>query len=56
MPRLEIIEVVFVHCNLINNNYQQASKVLCTFLPNKQFGQSITITSLSATMLKTTNV
>ena len=36
--RLETVEVVLVHCNLVNNNYQQASKVLFTFVPNKQFG------------------
>ena len=38
MPKLESVEVVLVHCNLVNNNYQQASKVLFTFVPNKQFG------------------
>ena len=56
VPRLETVEVVLVHCNLVNNNYQQASKVLFTFVPNKQFGQLITITPHSLTMLKTTNV
>ena len=55
VPRLETVEVVLVHCNLVNNNYQQASKLLFTFVPNKQFGQSITITPHSPTMLKTTN-
>ena len=55
VPRLETIEVVLVHCNLVNNNYQQASKVLFIFVPNKQFGQLITITPHSLTMLKTTN-
>ena len=55
VPRLETIEVVLVHCNLVNNNYQQASKVLFTFVPNKQFGQLITITPRSLTILKTTN-
>ena len=55
VPRLETVEVVLVHCNLVNNNYQQASKVLFTFVPNKQFGQLITITPHSPTMLKTTN-
>ena len=44
VPRLETVEVVLVHCNLINNNYQQASKVLFTFVTNKQFDQLITIT------------
>ena len=40
-PKLESVEVGLVHCNLVNNNYQQASKVLFTFVPNKQFGQLI---------------
>ena len=39
VPKLESSEVVLVHCNLVNNNYQQASKVLFTLVPNKQFGQ-----------------
>ena len=55
MPRLETVEVVLVHCILVNNNYQQASKVLFTFVPNKQFGQLITITPHSLAMLKTSN-
>ena len=55
VPRLETVEVVLVHCNLVNNNYQQASKVLFTFVLNKQLGQLITITPHSPTMLKTTN-
>ena len=56
VPRLETVEVVLVHCNLVNNSYQQASKVLFTIVPNKQFGQLITITPHSPTMLKRTNV
>ena len=55
VPRLETVEVVLVHCNLINNSYQQASEVLFTFVPNKQFGQLITITPHSPTILKPTN-
>ena len=55
VPKLETVEVVLAHCNLVNNNYQQASKVLFTFVPNKQFGQLITITPQSPIMLKTTN-
>ena len=55
VPRLETVEVVLVHCNLVNNNYQQASKVFFTFVTNKQFGQLITIIPHSLTMLKTTN-
>ena len=55
LPKLETVGVVLVHCNLVNNNYQQASKVLFTFVPNKQFGQLTTTTPHSLTMLKTTN-
>ena len=55
VPKLETVEVVLVQCNLVNSNYQQASKVLFTFEPNKQFDQLITITPHSLTMLKTPN-
>ena len=55
VPKLESVEVVLVHCNLVNNSYQQASKVLFTFVPNKQFGQLITISPHLLTMLKTTS-
>ena len=47
-------EDVLVDCNLVNNNYQEASKVLFT-LRNKQLGQLITITPHSLIMLNTTN-
>ena len=50
VPKLESVEVVLVHCNLVNNNYQQASKVLFTFVPNKQFGQLINIAPHSLTI------
>ena len=43
VPRLENVEVVLVHCNLVNNNYQQASRVLFTFVPTKQYAQLISI-------------
>ena len=55
VPKLESVEVYLAHCNLVSNNYQQASKVLFTFVPNKQFGQLITISTHSVTMLNTTN-
>ena len=44
-----------MHCNLENNNYQQVSAVLFTFVSNKQFGQLIDISPHSLTMLNTTN-
>ena len=55
VPKLKSVEVVLVHFNLINNNYQQTSKVLFTFVPNKQFGQLINIAPHSLTILGTTN-
>ena len=55
LPKLESVEAVLVHCSLVNNDYQQASKVLFTFVPNKQFGQLINISPRSLTMLGTTN-
>ena len=50
VPKLESVEV-----DLVNNKYQQASKVLFTFVQNKQFGQLITIAPQSLTVLSTTN-
>ena len=43
VPRLEITEVVLVHCNIVNSNYQKDSRVLCTFVPSKIFGQLVHI-------------
>ena len=37
VPHIEITEVVLVHCNIVNNDYQEASRVLYTFVPNKPF-------------------
>ena len=54
-PKVETVDVALMHRNVFNNNYQQASKVLFTFVPDKQFGQLITISPHSLTMLKTTN-
>ena len=55
VPRLENVEVVLVHCNLVNNSYQQASRVLFTFIQNKQYGQLISISPYSLIFLKTMN-
>ena len=55
VPRLENVEVVLVHCNLVNNAYQQSSKALFTFVPNKQYGQLIDISPHSLVFLKTMN-
>ena len=55
VPKLESLDLVLVHCNVVNNSYQQASKVLFTFLPNKKYGQLITISPETLIMLKTVN-
>ena len=55
VPRLENVEVVLVHCNLVNNSYQQHSRVLFTFVPNKQYGQLISTSPHSLIFLKTMN-
>ena len=52
IPRLENMEVVLVHCNLVNNSYQQYSRVLFTFVPNKQYGQLISISPNSLIFFK----
>ena len=54
-PKLESVDLVLVHCNVVNNSYQQASKVLFTFVPNKKYGQLITISPETLIMLKTIN-
>ena len=43
VPHLEITEVVLVHCNIVNNDYQQDSRVLHTFLPKKPFSSLLKI-------------
>ena len=55
MPRLEITEVVLVHCNMVNNDYQQDSRVLYTFVPNKPFGSLLEISPTNHIFLKTFN-
>ena len=55
IPKLESAQVVLVHCNLVKNDYQHTSKVLFTFVPNKQFGQLINISPHSLTMMNTVN-
>ena len=53
VPHLEITEVV--HCNVVNNDYQQDSRVLYTFVPNKSFGRLIDISPSNHIFLKTFN-
>ena len=53
VPKLESVQVVLVHCNLVKNDYQHTSKVLFSFVTNKQFGQLINISPHSLTMMNT---
>ena len=53
--KLEPVGVVSVHCNLLKNDYQHTSKVLFSFVSNKQFGQLIRISPHSLTMMNTVN-
>ena len=53
VPHLETIEVVLVHCNTINNGYQQDSRVLYTFVSNKPFGSLLEISPTNHIFLKT---
>ena len=55
VPNSEITEVVLVHCNIINNDYQQDSRVLYTFLPNISFGQLLDIYPKNFMFLNTSN-
>ena len=55
LPHLEITEVVLVHFNIVNNDYQHDSRVLYTFVPNKPFGKLLDITTKNFIFLKTFN-
>ena len=55
VPHLENTEVVLVHCNMVNNDYQQDSRVLYTFVPNKSFGSFLDISPSNHIFLKTFN-
>ena len=53
VPKLEITEVILVHCNIVNNNYQQNSRVFYTYILNKSFGQLLDISHRNFIFLKT---
>ena len=55
VSHLEITEAVLVHCNIVNNKYQQDSRDLYTFVPNKSFDQVLDISPKNLTFLKTFN-
>ena len=62
VPHLEVVELVLVHCSLgfavlvlVNNDYQQDSRILYTFVPNKTFGSLLEISPTNHAFLKTFN-
>ena len=55
MPHLEITEIVLVHFDIVSNDYQQNSRVLYTFLPNKLYGSLLEISPTNHIFLKTFN-
>ena len=55
VPHLEITEVVLVHCNMVNNDYQHGSRILYTFVPNKSFGSLLDTSPSDHIFLKTFN-
>ena len=55
IPHLEIVELVLIHCSIVNNNYQQNSRILYTFILNKPFGSLLEISPPNYIFLKTFN-
>ena len=55
VPHLEVVELVSVHCSLINNDYQQDLRILYTFVPNKPFGSLLEISPTNHIFFKTFN-
>ena len=55
VPHLEVVELVLIHGNLVNNNYQQNSRILYTFVPKKPFGSLLEISPTNNIFLKTIN-
>ena len=55
IPLLEVMEVVIIHFNNVNNDHQQGSRVLYTFVPNKSFGQLLDTSAKNFIFLKSFN-
>ena len=55
VPHLEVVELVLIHCNVVNNDYQQDSRIFHTFIPNKTFGSLLEISITNHVFLKTFN-
>ena len=55
VPHLEVVELVLVHCSLVNNDYQQDCRILYTFVPSKTFASLLEISPINQGFLKTFN-
>ena len=55
VPHLEVVELVLIHCNIVDNNYQQTSRILYIFVPNKPFGSLLEISPSNHIFLKIFN-
>ena len=55
-PHLEVVELILAHCSLVNNDYQQTSRILYTFVPNKPFGSLLEISPPNHIFLKIFNL
>ena len=53
VPHLAVVELVLVHCNIVNNDYQQDSRILYTFVPNKTFRSLLEISPANHAFQKT---
>ena len=56
MQSLEVVEVFLVQCNLVDNQYQQKSYILYTFVPNKSYAQLLHVEPSNLVFLKTYNI
>ena len=54
-PHLEIVELLLIYCNIVNNNYQQNSRILYTFVPSKPFGSLLELSRATHIFVKTFN-
>ena len=55
VPHLEITDVALVHCDIVNNDYHEDSRVLYTFVPNKPFDSLLEISPTNHIFLKIFN-
>ena len=55
VPHLKNVELVLIHCNIVDNNYQKNSRILYTFVPNKPFGSLLQISPSDHIFLRTLN-